>query len=278
MEESLEQIQKPLVSIITPAFNSAKFINETIESVLKQTYTNWELIIVDDDSSDRTVEQVKEFQRWDSRIMLIELKENRGSAVARNIAMKNAKGRYIAFLDSDDLWLPMKLEKQLKFMQKNDIAFSFTKYIRIYEDGSETKAISRAPKKVNYDFLMKHCVIGCLTVMLDIQKIGSVEMTNIRTRQDYALWLKLTRQGYIAYGLPEILSKYRLVKGSISSNKWKAAKQNWYVYRRIEKQNLFKSIWYFCNYAYTGIKSVNKRKVEKEYESKWLPQKQVTKL
>lgn len=281
-EEKRMPKSKPLVSIITPTFNSEKFVGETIYSVLNQTYSNWEMIIVDDCSTDHTVELVKAYQNWDNRIKLIELEENGGAAIARNVAIKHAKGRFIAFLDSDDLWLPEKLERQLEFMLKKDIAFSFTKYIRIYENGEETKAISKTPKSVDYDYLMKHCVIGCLTVMIDTEKTGEIQMTNIRSRQDYALWLTLTRKGFLAYGLPEVLARYRLVKGSVSSNKWKVAKQNWYLYRHIEKQSLSKSIWYFLNYAYTGIKTLNKRKVEKEevYQPEWVQQKrkQVTKI
>lgn len=246
----------PFVSVITPAYNAERFIHETIDSVLRQTYTNWEMIIVDDRSTDRTVEIIKQYQKNDNRIRLIELKENSGSAVARNTAMDHAKGRYIAFLDSDDLWTPKKLALQLQFMQENDIAFSFTKYRRMLENGSETNGISAAPHQVGYDDLMKHCVIGCLTVMLDMDKIGNERMVNIRTRQDYVYWLTLTKKGFTAYGLPEVLAKYRLVENSISSNKLKAAKKNWEVYYRIEKQGLLKSVWYFSNYAFINFKKM----------------------
>lgn len=255
----------PLISIITPAYNAARFIGETIESVLKQTYTNWEMVIVDDRSTDKTVQIVEEYQKKDQRIKLIQLEENSGSAVARNTAMENSAGQFIAFLDSDDMWYPTKLERQLRFMQKNDIAFSFTKFERIQENGKPTGEISNVPKSVGYRDLMKHCVIGCLTVMLDMSKIGDVKMYNIRTRQDYVFWLTITKNGHRAYGLPEVLAKYRLVENSISRNKWKAAKKNWYVYRHIEKQNLLMSIWYFLNYAIRNILKILawKRKLKK---------------
>lgn len=250
----------PLVSVITPAYNAERFIGETIESVLKQTYKNWEMIIVDDKSTDNTVNIVKSYAERDSRIKLIELEENSGSAIARNTAMDHANGRYLAFLDSDDQWIENKLERQVEFMKENDIAFSFTKYVRMTEDGKVTNAISKVPEKVDYNQLMKHCVIGCLTVMLDREKIGNERMINIRTRQDYVFWLTLTKKGFIAYGLPEVLAKYRVVKNSISSNKLKAAKQNWNVYYNIEKQGLIKSLWYFSHYALISIKNVLKYK------------------
>lgn len=252
----MTEINEPLVSVITPAYNAAKFIAETIESVRAQTYEHWEMIIVDDQSSDETVQIIEAYEQLDERIKLIQLEENSGSAVARNTAMDHAKGRYHAFLDSDDKWLPEKLTKQLAFMQDNDLAFTFTKYVRMTEDGQRTNGISAAPTKVGYDDLMKHCVIGCLTVMLDRDKVGDERMVNIRTRQDYAYWLTITKKGFYAYGLPEVLAEYRLVANSISSNKLKAAKQNWNLYRHIEKHPLHKALWYFSHYAITSVKNV----------------------
>ena len=248
------------VSIVTPAYNAERFIHEAIESVINQTYSNWEMIIVDDCSTDETTDIVKNYQQKDDRIKLIELEENSGSAVARNTAMDHATGRYLAFLDSDDLWTPEKLDKQLKFMVDNDIAFSFTRYVRMQEDGTLTRGISEAPKQIGYEDLMKQCIIGCLTVMLDKEKIGHLRMINIRTRQDYAFWLTITRKGFPAYGIPEVLAKYRLVENSISSNKIKAAKQNWHLYRHIEKHSLPKSIWYFSNYAIKSVLTLIKYK------------------
>lgn len=250
----------PLVSVITPAYNAERFIHETIESVMAQTYPNWEMIIVDDQSTDRTAEIVQKYAEQDERIRLIILQENSGSAIARNTAMDHAKGRFFAFLDSDDMWTEEKLARQVAFMLDNDLAFTFTKYMRVGEDGQETNAITEAPTRIGYDDLMKHCVIGCLTVMLDREKIGEERMVNIRTRQDYAFWLTLTKKGFYAYGLPEVLAKYRLVENSISSNKLKAAKQNWYVYHHIEKQSILKSMWYFSHYAITSVKNVIKYK------------------
>lgn len=257
----MKQTQSIKISIITPAYNAERFIGEAIESVLAQTYSNWEMIITDDCSSDQTIEIIKSYQQTDERIKLIQLAENSGSAIARNTSMDHASGSFLAFLDSDDQWLPDKLVKQLDFMLEKDIAFSFTKYVRIEEDGTETNAITEAPETVDYNELMKHCVIGCLTVMLDKDKIGNERMINIRTRQDYVFWLTIMKTGFLAYGLPEVLAKYRLVEGSISSNKVKAAKQNWYVYRHIEKQSILKSSWYFLNYAIRSVVNVIKFRV-----------------
>ncbi|SHF76067.1 glycosyltransferase family 2 protein [Ornithinibacillus halophilus] len=257
----MAQQHNPLISIITPAYNAERFIGETIDSVIAQTYSNWEMIIVDDRSTDATVSIVKNYQQRDSRIKLHILPENSGSAIARNTAMKHAKGNFIAFLDSDDLWYPEKLEKQLTFMQKKDIAFSFTKYRRMDEDGTLRDAISKAPESVGYHDLLKHCVIGCLTVMIDRDKVGKLDMVNIRTRQDYAYWLEITKRGFRAYGLPEVLAKYRTVENSISRNKFKASKRQWYVYRQIEKLSLFKSLYYFSNYTLMGVKNTIKYKV-----------------
>lgn len=252
----MNQESVPTVSVITPAYNAERFIKETIQSVLDQTYSDWEMIIVDDRSNDGTVEHIKEMQAIDARIKLVELEENSGSAVARNTAIDHAKGRYIAFLDSDDSWMPEKLERQLRFMRDKDIAFSFTAYVRTLEDGTKTNYISRTPATVDWDALMKRCVIGCLTVMLDREKTGGVKMVDIRTRQDYALWLELTRRGFKAHGLGDVLAKYRVVDDSISSNKWKAAKRNWYVFRNIESQSLPRTLWYFGHYAVIAVKDL----------------------
>ncbi|HFJ9488404.1 glycosyltransferase family 2 protein [Bacillus cereus] len=245
--------EQPLISIVTPSYNASSFIKETIQSVQSQTYTNWEMIIIDDVSKDNTCELIKEEIKKDNRIRLIELQENRGAAIARNTGINNARGKYVAFLDSDDLWLPEKLEKQLTFMQNNDVAFSFTGYQIMNQDGTLTDKIVHVPEKINYNGLLKNTIIGCLTVMLDIEKLGKVQMPNIRTRQDTATWLKILRKGHYAYGLDEVLSKYRKVENSISSKKFKMAKMNWKLYREIEGLSILKSAWCFINYALNGV-------------------------
>lgn len=242
-----------LVSIITPLYNSQEYIEETIQSILNQNYSNWELIVVDDCSRDESLAIVGEFANKDSRIKIIKLEENSGAAIARNTGIENAKGRYIAFLDSDDLWVPEKLEKQIEFMKGKDISFSFTGYIKIDEDGTEKGQVT-IPDVVTYKELLKSNVIGCLTAIYDVEKLGKIYMPNIRKRQDHALWLKILKGHTNAYGLNEPLAKYRIREGSISRNKIKAASYQWKLYREVERLSIGKSLYYFINYAYHGFK------------------------
>lgn len=243
----------PLVSVITPTYNAARFIRETIDSVKRQTYPHWELILIDDASSDDTVPIIRE-ELADPRIRLIVLAQNSGAAVARNTGISAANGRYIAFLDSDDLWLPQKLEKQVAFMQERDAAFSFTRYRMIQEDGTHTPYVVPIPERIDYRGLLKNTIIGCLTVMLDKEKLGTIQMPNLRIRQDTALWLNILKQGHLAYGIQEELSQYRRVAGSISSNKWKAAKNTWRLYRDIEKLSFASAAWCFVHYGWNAWK------------------------
>ncbi|KRJ22110.1 glycosyl transferase [Acinetobacter baumannii] len=241
-----------LVSIITPSYNSAKYIGKTIDSVISQTYKKWELIIIDDCSTDSSVEIIKDYENKDNRIKLIQLKENSGAAVARNTGIQLARGRFIAFLDSDDSWLPEKLEKQLKFMLINNYYFTYTSYFKINEN-NEILGTMYIPSKVNYSQLLKTCVIGCLTVIYDAEKIGKQEFPPIRKRQDFALWLKILKKVDYAYGLQENLANYTIRSDSISANKLNAAKYNWFLYRNIEKLSLFVSFYYFLHYVIKGI-------------------------
>ena len=240
-----------LVSIITPSYNTSKFIEECICSVLDQSYTNWELIIVDDCSADNSPQIIKKYN--DKRIQLIELDSNVGAAEARNIALRRAKGKYIAFLDSDDLWESQKLEKQISFMETEDIAFSFSAYQPISEDGLKLYSIIHAPKSVTYSSYLKNTIIGCLTVVIDREKTGDFEMPNIRSSHDMALWLLIMRRGFTAYGLDENLARYRIVSTSNTASKWRAAKDVWKVYREIEKLSFFYSSWCFLNYAFNAL-------------------------
>ena len=160
-----------LVSIITPSYKSEKFISQTIESVLGQTYQNWEIIIVDDVSPDNSNKIIEEYSKKDSRIKLIKLEKNSGAAVARNIAIEESKGRYIAFLDADDIWKPEKLEKQIEFMRKNNYAFTYTAYEKVDENGVVFGKIG-VPLKVSYNQLLRTCVIGCLTAVYDREKLA----------------------------------------------------------------------------------------------------------
>lgn len=244
----------PKVSIITPLYNSSDFIAETIESVLNQTYSEWEMIIVDDCSTDNSVEIVKEYANKDKRINLIVLEENIGAAAARNVALENASGRFIAFLDSDDLWKSDKLKKQTDFMKKNNIAFSFSSYEVINQDGSKTGKTINAPMSISYSQYLKNTIIGCLTVLIDKSKTGDFKMPLIKSSHDMALWLLLMRKGILAYGINETLASYRLVENSNTAQKWKAAKDVWKVYRDIEKLSLLYSAFCFIGYSFNAAK------------------------
>jgi len=237
-----------LVSIITPSYKSERFIAECIESVLAQTYTEWEMIIVDDCSPDNSNEIVKEYMKNESRIKLIKLEHNSGPAIARNRAIKEAEGRYIAFLDADDIWMKDKLEKQISFMQENEIAFSFTEYVKIDENSNVISEVIERPEKVNYSMMLKSNYIPCLTVVYDTKILSKVYMPLILKRQDYALWLKILKKIDYAYCYKEPLAKYRFYSGSLSSNKFIAAMYVWKLYREIEVLSIWKSLYYFSHY------------------------------
>ena len=240
------------VSVITPSHNSAQFISETIRSVLNQSFSDWELIVVDDCSTDNSVEVIQSFVDQDSRIKLIQLSENSGAAVARNTAIEAAAGRFIAFLDSDDKWLPHKLETQIQFMQDNDVAFSYAAYEKINEQGKAVGKIG-VPERVTYNDLLKVCSIGCLTAVYDTQKLGKIYMPLIRKRQDLGLWLRILKQIPYAYGVQEVLGQYQLRSDSISANKRSAAQFTWKLYREVEKLNIFKASYFFAHYAVNGV-------------------------
>jgi len=242
-----------MVSIITPNYNSEQFIKQTIDSVLGQTYTDWEMIIIDDVSSDESTQIIEEYIQKDKRIKLIRLKNNSGPAQARNRAIEEAKGRYIAFLDSDDYWHKDKLTKQLKFMQDHKCELSFTAYESIEELTGETIKKITVPLRVDYETLLKQNIMGCLTVIYDTQRLGKVMMPDIIKRQDYALWLNLLKQVPYAYGLDEPLAYYRVRNFSVSSNKIIASKYHWRVLRDIERLPLYKAIYYFGWYTYKSI-------------------------
>ena len=240
------------VTIIMPSYNSEKFIVESVESVLAQTYSKWELIIVDDCSLDDSNKIITKYVDSDCRIKLIKLQKNSGPAIARNMAIETANGRYIAFLDSDDVWLPNKLEKQIKFMQDNDLAFTYSSYKLVGED-NEDLGLFITKDKISYFDMLKTCSVGCLTAIYDTEKIGKQYMPLILKRQDYGLWLKILKLIGKTMGILEPLATYRIRKNSVSSNKVKAAKYQWKIYREIEKLSFLKSLYYFAFYAYNGI-------------------------
>ncbi|WP_010522388.1 glycosyltransferase family 2 protein [Aquimarina agarivorans] len=241
------------ISVITPSYNSERFISETIKSVLMQSYKNWELIIVDDCSSDKTIEIIKEFANNEKRIKFFKNKANLGAAVTRNYAFTRVTGEYIAFLDSDDLWHPDKLKLQLEFMKKNNYNFSFTGYKQINENDLFIKNINNLPEKVNYENTIKSNKIGCLTVMIKVGFFKEISMPNLRKRQDFGLWLKLLKECDYAYCLPEILSSYRVRRDSVSSDKLSLIKFHWELYRNIEKQSVLKSLYYLSYHIFNKV-------------------------
>tara|TARA_B100000767_G_C19765737_1_gene537413 strand:+ start:2217 stop:2984 length:768 start_codon:yes stop_codon:yes gene_type:complete len=246
------------ISIITPSYNSAEYIEETIQSVLNQTYEKWELILVDDFSYDNTVSIIESFISLDSRIKLIKNTENKGAAFTRNTAISESKYSYLAFLDSDDIWVKEKLEKQFFFMKSNKIAFSFSGFDIIDKIGNFTgKSVDTSQKGAfSYeDMLLKKATLGCSTVMLNRSKFnGLMNIPSIRTGQDYAFWLKLlknTDEKAHVISLP--LTKYRITPNSISRNKIKKARRQWFIYRNIEHLSFLKSCFCFCFYVFRAI-------------------------
>ena len=205
-----------LVSIIMPSYNTGKYIAETINSVLEQTYKNWELLIVDDDSKDNTDEVIKPYLS-DKRVRLIKNSKNRGAAISRNRALKEAKGKWIAFLDSDDLWSPEKLENQISFMREKHCCFSYTQYEEIDEQSKLLGRIVSGPKKITQRLMQAYCWPGCLTVMYDAEKIGDIQIENLKKHNDYAMWLKAIRHSD-CYLLEQNLARYRKRSGSISNS------------------------------------------------------------
>lgn len=236
-----------------PSFNSKDHIFKAINSVLMQTYSNWELLITDDCSNDGTFEEISKYVQDESRIKICRLDENSGPAAARNSSITLAKGRYIAFLDSDDVWLEDKLFIQINNMLANDICFSYTAYQTVNESGLIVREKINVPLKLTYKDLLKTCDIYCSTVVYDVAFFGKTLMPDIRKRQDFALWLKLLKIAKHAYGINDVLMKYQLTDNSVSSNKFKAAKFQFNVYYKIEKLGFLSSVYYTCLYAVYGM-------------------------
>lgn len=241
-----------LVSIITPSYKSSKFIAKTIESVISQNYRKWEMIIIDDFSPDNANHIIDEYCKKDNRIKLIKLKKNVGPANARNEGIKQATGKYLSFLDSDDIWLPEKLAKQIKFMQDNNLAVTCSSYYTIDEDGN--KINTRIVKKsFSYSDLLKSNNIGNLTGIYDCEKLGKIYMDDVG-HEDYTLWLKVMKRVGKTRSIIEPLAEYRILSNSISANKLKVLKWQWNIYRNIIGLDVFSSIYYFTYYVYYALK------------------------
>lgn len=242
-----------LVSIIMPSYNTDKFIEDTINSVLNQTYQNWELIIVDDCSTDNTNEVVSKFLS-DKRIKYLKNEKNSGAAVSRNKALREAKGKWIAFLDSDDLWMPNKLEKQIKFMEDNGYHFSYTNYEEIGEDSKPLGRLITGPKKITKRKMYNYCWPGCLSVMYDADVVGLIQIEDIKKNNDYAMWLKVCKKAK-CYLLNETLGQYRKGrKGSISTHSYKnLIKWHYKLFKEAEKENRFVSAWHTLWNLFFGV-------------------------
>lgn len=243
-----------LVSIVTPIYNSEKYIAQAVDSVQAQTYANWEHILVDDCSSDNSEAIVKALQKKDARIKYHRLETNSGAGIARNKAIELSSGAYIAFLDSDDLWYPQKLEKQLNFMKESGYRFTFTDYDVVDEGGQKLKKHIKCKSVVTYKSALYKNPIGCLTVIYDVGFFGKQYMPSIRKRQDYALWLNLLKKTN-GYGLNECLSSYRMGNQSISSNKLDLIKYEWQIYREVEGLSWLKSSFYLFSAIILKLKT-----------------------
>jgi len=244
----------PTVSIITPAFDATPFLEETIRSVQAQTFPDWEMIVVDDASRDGTAEIVGGCAASDPRIRLVRQTHRQGPAAARNRALAEARAPYVAFLDSDDLWRPEKLEVQLGFMRETGAVFSFASYSLIDESGAPLGRTVRAPDRVDYRFLLRNTIIGCLTVMLDINRLGPVRMPHLRQHEDLSLWYELLKRGVVARGIPRDLAFYRVVRRSASRNKLRSALHMWSVYRVQEGLSVPSALWYYAQYAWNACR------------------------
>lgn len=239
-----------LVSIIMPAYNSALTIVSSIKSVQQQSHTDWELLITDDCSTDNTVELVKQLADVDPRISIEINSVNSGAGFSRNQSINRSKGKYISFLDADDLWLPNKLSTQVAYMEQTGALFSYTAYQKFSDEG--LGGIIIPPTRVTHNQLLKGCVIGCLTAMYNAEVLGRQTMPLIRKRQDMGLWLKLLKLCDEAYGIPEVLAHYRTDSG-MSQNKLNAAGYQWRLYRDVVGLDLLQSAWYFGWYAINGF-------------------------
>jgi glycosyltransferase involved in cell wall biosynthesis len=240
-----------LVSIVMPNYNCAKFIKETIQSVIEQTYSNWEILFVDDCSTDKSIAIAESFD--DERIKIFKNEKNSGAAVSRNKALREARGKWIAFLDSDDIWEKDKLEKQISFMRENNYSFSYAKYKEISETGEELKRIVSGPKKIGKRKQFAYCWQGCLTVMYDREVVGPIQIADIKKNNDYAIWLKVCKKAK-CFLFPEVLGFYRKRSGSISrQGKMKLVKHHYILFRVGEGNNPLVASWRTIRNLFYGV-------------------------
>jgi glycosyltransferase involved in cell wall biosynthesis len=246
-------MQKGLVSIITPVYNAGKFVNSTIESVLSQTYANWEMLLVNDGSRDNSAAIISEYVKKDNRIKLYS-QENAGSAAARNNGIKRAEGQYIALLDADDLWDANFLESQLALLKKHNTSLVYASHRRIDEFSKECMNPFIVPEKVTYNSLLKTCSISCLTGVYDTERFGKMYLReDLKSlRDDFVYWLDILKKCKVAFGNKEIIASYRVLSNSTTGKKKKVIKPQFLVYYKIEKLGLLKSIYYLIHWAVNG--------------------------
>ncbi|QDO93144.1 glycosyltransferase family 2 protein [Formosa sediminum] len=259
----MNHVSTPLVSVVTPVFNAEKFIAQTIQSVISQTYTNWELILVDDGSVDKSLEIISDFQKKHSNIFLYKNVQNSGAAITRNKGMAEAKGAYIAFLDADDFWLPEKLEIQIGLMESRQLEVSFSSYNLMDANGNLLGQHVQALKKLTYNKLLKCNYIGNLTGVYNAERLGKIYTKNLRKRQDWLLWLeavKRTKQPVI--GIQEPLANYRLQPNSMSANKLGLIKYNYSVYKTGLNFSTVKSVYFMLLFIYEYIFVKSKNTIE----------------
>ncbi len=242
-----------LVSIVTPTFNSEKFISETIQSVQNQTYTNWEMIIVDDCSTDNTANLVTEIAQLDKRITFIRLNENSGPAKARNAGIEKVSGKYMTFLDADDIWFPEFISTSIETIIAKNIFFVFSSYRRSNEKLEFVYSDFIVPEKVTYTDILKSNSISCLTAFIDIEKLGKKRMPDIFKRQDMGLWLQYLKEVPFAYGIQKPMAIYRIRENSLSRKKSKLLKYQWQFYREVEHLSILQSCYYMINWMYKGF-------------------------
>lgn len=250
---------KELVSIITPLYNGERFVAQTIECVLAQTYPNWEMIVINDGSKDNSQAIVEEYVRKDSRIKLFS-QPNAGSAAARNNGIRRAEGQYIALFDADDLWEPFFLESQLALMKEKNALLVYGSHKRIDEDNQECLQPYIAPEKVTYTDLLKTCSISCLTGLYDTSKYGKMYLNEEfkSLRDDHIYWLDIIKKTKVAYGNQQILGSYRMLGASVSRNKKKVIIPQFKVYYKCEKLGLLRSLYYLSSWAYNGYVKYSK--------------------
>jgi glycosyltransferase involved in cell wall biosynthesis len=242
-----------LVSIITPTYNVEKYIRETLQSVLNQSYQNWEMILADDASNDHTISIIEEFAAKDSRIKVFKLPENRGNGFARNAALEKASGKYIAYLDADDLWFPEKLEKQIQFLKANNLYFTFSFYDSIDEEGNDLNRRVESPNPLTYKQLFFCNYVGNLTAIYDADYFGKIIMETSQKRQDWRIWLTILKQIKTAKPVSESLAFYRIRKDSVSSSKFRLIKHNFGVYRQFHGCNFVLSVLLMMRFLYTQL-------------------------